>query len=97
MRTIHVDIPVTYLHELYVRGIFSCHYIESSSNCADLNSKPHGGAQLITKILWLVGERFYPPPTSEHFQLLELEKYNIGVHKGSFRIDDKKADKENHV
>ena len=80
----HLDIPVTYLHELYIRGVFCCPYTDSSMNWADLNSKPHGGTQLLNKTLWMIGERFYPPPNSEHFKLLQLEEYNIGSHKGSF-------------
>ena len=33
------------------------------------------------------GFRYYPPPGSEHYKLLELDKYKIGCHRGSFRKD----------
>ena len=79
----HVDVPITYLHELYLNGIFFAPYVDSSRNCADLNTKPHGGTQLLQKVLWLVGARFYPPHGTEHNKLLELEKYNIGDRKST--------------
>ena len=57
-------------------------------NCADLNSKPHGGILLMQKLLWMVGARFYPPIDSTHFELLELGKYKIGTHRGSFLLEN---------
>ena len=35
----------------------------------------------------MVGFKFYPPKGSVHYDLLELAKYNIGVHMGSFLLD----------
>ena len=34
-----------------------------------------------------MGARFYPPPGSLHYKLLQLGDYNIGVHRGTFRKD----------
>ena len=39
----------------------------------------------------MVGFKFYPPKGSVHYELLELAKYNIGVHRGSFLLDSKKG------
>ena len=80
----HVDVPICYLHELFLNGIFHVHYVDTAKNCADIISKPHGGILLIQKLLWMVGARFYPPIDSTHFELLELGKYKIGTHRGSF-------------
>ena len=84
----HVDVPICYLHELYLNGIFHAPYVDSAKNCADLNSKPHGGILLLQKVLWMVGARFYPPVGSEHFKLLELQNYKIGAHRGSFLLNN---------
>ena len=90
----HVDVPICYLHELYLNGVFHPNYVDTSKNCADLNSKPHGGILLMQKLLWMVGERFYPPRDSSHYKLLELDKYKIGTHRGSF-LSDNQLDKNN--
>ena len=37
--------------------------------------------------MWTTGFRYYPPAGSEHYKLLELDKYKIGCHRGSFRKD----------
>ena len=49
-----------------------------------MNTKAHGGQILQTKHLNLVGHQYYPPKESKHYELLELGKYNIGFHRGSF-------------
>ena len=39
----------------------------------------------------MVGFIFYPLEGSEHYKLLELDKYNIGVHRGSFLLEPGKV------
>ena len=51
-----------------------------------MNTKPHGGETLVVEIFSMIGYKFYPPPSSLHYTLLELHKYNIGVHRGSFLL-----------
>ena len=59
---------------------------------ADFNTKPTGGSQLQKSVLHLVGARFYPSAGTEHHKLLELEKYSIGIHRGSFRHQESSND-----
>ena len=56
-----------------------------------MNTKPHGGQTLQNKHLCLVGYKNYPPKGTKHYELLELGKYNIGVHRGSFLLDASRA------
>ena len=43
---------------------------------AGLNSKPHGVKSLRDIIDRTIGFCFYPPPVSEHYKLLHLEKFH---------------------
>ena len=65
--------------------VFDPQACPSDRQQADFNSKPTGGSQLQKSVLHVVGARFYPPCGSEHYKLLELDKYSIGIHRGSFR------------
>ena len=81
----HLDFKVTWIHQQKLIGIFRPEACPTDRQLADFNSKPTGGNQLQKSVLFLVGARFYPPPGSKHFVLLELDKYLIGIHRGSFR------------
>ena len=81
----HLDLKVTWLHQQKLIGIFVPKACPTDRQLADFNSKPTGGTQLQKSVLFLVGARFYPPEGSEHYVLLELDKYSIGIHRGSFR------------
>ena len=35
----------------------------------------------------MVGFKFYPPEGYVHYDLLQIAKYNIEVHMGSFHLD----------
>ena len=85
-RTKHLDIIVTWLHEQYSRLRIDLIKATSNNQKADYNSKPHGGVNLQTKTLPLFEFDNYPPQNSEHYRLLELHRYNIGMHRGSFLI-----------
>ena len=39
----------------------------------------------------MIGYKFYPPKFSQHYELLEIVKYNIGIYRGSFLLDPRKA------
>ena len=85
-KTKHLDILITWLHKQYNRKRFVPIRATSTNQKADYNTKPHGGINLQTKALPLFGFNNYPPAHSEHYKLLELHKYNIGIHRGSFLI-----------
>ena len=75
------------MNEHYQRTRFVPIRCTSGNQKADFNTKPHGGITLPQKCLPLMGYHHYPPPNSEHFKLLKLAEHNIGIHRGSFRID----------
>ena len=83
----HLDMKILWLHQQKSIGIFYPFPCPTSRQVADFNSKPTGGSSLQQSFLYIVGARFYPPSTSKHYLLLELDKYNIGVHRGTFRKD----------
>ena len=78
---------MTWLHEQHLYERFVAIYCDTNLNKADMNTKAHGGEILQEKNLSMVGFRFYPPKGSIHYELLELSKYNIEVHRGSFLLD----------
>ena len=89
----HLDVMICWLNEQYRNRTFQPIPTSTKNMRADLNTKPHGGESLQIKSLPLFGIKFYPPPDSEHYKLLELDKYNIGYHRGSFlRTNTKKGD-----
>ena len=49
-----------------------------------MNTKPYGDFRLQDKYLSMVGHQFYPPPTSAPYTHLQLDKFNIDAHRGSF-------------
>ena len=73
----HLGIPMTVLHEDHQRGVYVAAYCPTDLNISDVNTKPHGGVTLQKKIMWTTGFRYYPPTWSEHYKLLELDKYKI--------------------
>ena len=81
----HLDVKVTWLHQQKLFGIFIPEPCPTDRQQADFNTKPNGGSQLQKSVLHVVGARFYPPDGTEHYTLLELDKYTIGIHRGSFR------------
>lgn len=60
-------------------------------NKADMNTKVHGGQTLQEKHVSMVGYKFYPSKGSKHYEILEIGKYNIGIHRGSFLLEPGKA------
>ena len=66
-------------------------YVKPDFNKADMNTKAHGGKVLQEKHLCMVGYKFYPPKGSKHYEILDLGKYNIGVHRGSFLLEPGKV------
>ena len=73
----HLDVPLAFLHEQYLRKIYDLYYIPTNLHSADVNTKPHGGGSLKKIILDLIGYSSFPPASSEHYKLLQLDKYVI--------------------
>jgi len=40
------------------------------------NAKPVNGSQLYNQIYYVIGQHFYPPPSSQHFHDLQLDTYS---------------------
>ena len=80
----HIDVLVAFVNDQFSRERLTPIYCASENNRADKNSKPHGGQTLQTKHLATNGFKFYPPPDSEHHKLLQLDLFEIGIHRGSF-------------
>ena len=78
----HMDIMMSWLHQEHALETYVAVYCNTHQNKADLNTKSLGGETLQTKNLWSVGFQFYPPNGTEHHKLLELHKYNLGMHRG---------------
>ena len=73
----HLDIPLGFLQEQFRRLLFDLQYKHTHLQPADVNTKPHGGPSLKTTILSLIGFKYYPPADTEHYKLLQLDKYII--------------------
>ena len=56
-----------------------------------MNTKAHGRQILQTKRLCLIGYKFYPPKGTKHYNLLDIGKYNIGIHRESFLLEPAKT------
>jgi hypothetical protein len=84
-RVRHIDVLVAWLNEQFSRAKVMVPVTCSSlDNIADKNSKPHGGQTLQKKHLATNGYEHYPPPGSNHNRLLQLDKFDIAPHRGSF-------------
>ena len=81
----HLDVKITWLHEQFIRSVFKLIYVHTSLQKADMNTKPHGGQQLIDMYLPLIGYKFYPPSSSEHYKLLQLDIYHVTPDRTSQR------------
>lgn len=67
-----VDARICQLHQYKLTGVFTAVDTRSQAQLADINSKPSSGNALEENISYVIGKRFYPPPDSEHYKLLDL-------------------------
>jgi hypothetical protein len=72
----HIDIPIAYLHQEKDKS-FSNHLIRTIQMIADLGTKPL--VMLLHKRLkyWITGEQFLPAKGTLHYQLLEMDLYEV--------------------
>ena len=82
---------MTWLHEQEEYKTYVAIYCRTDLNKLEVNTKTHGGKILKTKHLCLIGYRFYQPKGTKHYDLLEIGKYNIGIHRGPFLLEPGKA------
>ena len=82
---------MTWLHEQEEYIIYVAIYCRTDLNNSDMNTKAHWGQILQTKYLCLIGYRFYPPKGTKHYDLLEIGKHNIGIHRGTFLLEPAKT------
>ena len=64
----------------YTSFISAIHLQLSSMQLDDLNSKPYGGKGLRDIIEGAIGVCFCPPPESEHYTLLRLDRFHVSTH-----------------
>ena len=83
-RVRHIDVLVAFVNDQFSRERLTPIYCASENNKADKNSKPHGGQTLQAKHLATNGFIFHLPPDSKHYKLLQLDLFEIGIHRGSF-------------
>ena len=86
-RVRHIDVLVAWLNDQFARECTTPIICSTTDNIADKNSKPHGGQTLQQKHLSTVGFKHYPPPDTDHHKHLQLDLYEIGLHRGSFLKD----------
>ena len=82
---------MTWLHEQEAYKTYVAIYCRKDLNKSDINKKAHRRQILQTKHLCLIGYRFYQPKGTKHYDLLEIGKYNIGIHRGTFLLEPAKA------
>ena len=86
----HLDIMMTWLHEQEAYKTYVAIYSRTDLNKSDMNTKAHWGQILQTKMFnWIY--KFYPPKGTKHYDLLDIGKYNIGIHRGSFLLEPAKT------
>jgi hypothetical protein len=72
----HHDVKLAWLNENFLRGTFIVAYLNTKLMIVDCISKPVNGAQLHLQISLCIGERFYPPASSQHYFDLDLDNYS---------------------
>jgi hypothetical protein len=72
----HHDVKLAWLNENFLRGTFIVAYLNTKHMIVDCITKPVNGAQLHIQISICIGERFYPPASTQHYIDLELDNYS---------------------
>ena len=63
---------MTWLHEQGLKGTYIAIYTPTDRNKADTNTNSHGGANLQTMNMAIVGYQHYQSEGKKHYQLLQL-------------------------
>jgi hypothetical protein len=63
------------MHEQVQDGKVEFRKIDTKLNMADSGTKPTSAPTFFRHFDHIIGVRFYPPKDSEHYKLLELDKF----------------------
>ena len=77
---------MTWLHEQEDKTYVAI-YCRKDLNKSDINKKAHRRQILQTKHLCLIVYTVYPPKGTNHYDLLDMGRYNIGIHRESFLLE----------
>ena len=72
---------ITALHEIHLLNKFDMAEKRSNMQLVDINYKHHGGKSLRDIIDRSIVFRFYPPPGSDHYKLLPLDRFHGSTHR----------------
>ena len=70
----HLDIHLAFLHQEKDRS-YQLELCRTLAMLADMGTKPHMPQYIKLFKYWATGERFLPPPTSDHYKYLQMEHY----------------------
>ena len=74
-RVKHIATPIHFIHSEIGKGKFIMRKIDTSINLADSGTKPTSSPVHFRQFNHTIGVRFYPPTSSEHGKLLQLDKF----------------------
>jgi hypothetical protein len=72
----HHAVKIAWLNEHYLNNNLKMANTKTTLMLVDCNTKPVNGSQLYNQISYVIGQRFYPPPSSQHFHDLQLDTYS---------------------
>ena len=74
-RVKHIAVPIQWIHQqIYLKKFVMCK-IGTHLNLSDSGTKPNSSPVHFRQFDRLIGVHFYPPPDSEHYKLLQLDKF----------------------
>ena len=71
-----IDIPVCFIQEQFVNGLFVPNYEKSSVMSEDISTKPYSGLIISFSTKWMARFRFYPSNDTKHHQLIKLHEFD---------------------
>ena len=75
----HFDIPIAFLHA-HKGSVYEATLITTDKMLADMGTKPNTPTLLKRFKYWTTGERFLPGRDHEHYDLLQMQFYEIPFH-----------------
>jgi hypothetical protein len=77
----HHAVKISWFNEHYLNNNLQMANTKTSLMLVDCNTKPVNGSQLFSQISYAIGQRFYPPFSSQHYHDLNLDKYSWNYHQ----------------
>ncbi len=72
----HHAVKIAWLNEHYLNNNLKMANTKTMLMLVDCNTKPVNRSQLYNQISYVIGQHFYPPPSSQHFHDLQLDTYS---------------------